>query len=496
MSNMPRSRPTSRRKSRKVSGKRRSSRHRRVIKRSSGRKKTSRRYRSATALSVAAAGAVAHSESTASAHYAGGLTILFEFQDAHDNTYVLCDGDLAFKHTVTGFYEPFPFPASMMSMLENCFRGTDCRSGTFVTQDDGSQLNCNALHSGFEFKKPGDTVVIPSIERLRETGVDTMVFHFDDASIRYSESTVLYITEEMVLEIVGLLQQVKGLHKCQVEKIRDFLFTRAQLVAQPDSLCALMEAHYCYSTFIFNKDSIMIAIDNHIVGPFVDQYASKSINTVITDEERVMIKYMMTVYYTEWMKMREEIGRAEGEKVKKDLYEEKAKNYFKATVTATKAGVIGFEIGLGILKGELLHVLGAASALKVSEGVGLHLALTSIPLAGVGVGMVVAGGLSCFGIFMLGRTIKREMEHLRLNDERGDTIRYLRDNPTTVMVRQGNALKIDIQTQNRIFCKDYNIPGCIAKHGSFTEGCANYLRGWGEGWSGIMINGEKYINCT
>jgi hypothetical protein len=380
---------------------------------------------------------------------------------------------MTFAEDRGGKYSLIEFPASMIHMLDTCFTGTDCRSGAYYNDKavgEGERLACNAIKS-LLFKARGESVVIPALPGLE--GVKQMTFHFDDASVSIPGEYDKYLSigEEHVPTLCDLLRAT-ALHECQIEAIRDFLFRKAQInPRESGSLCSLMEAHHCYNTFIFGK----LDIEN-IVARFVEQYTATYITTKVTEEHMNMLKSMMTAYYRQWKKMKDQIHEIESKKSADAISKDVIKNYGKGGITGVKLGVIGYEIFSAALQGEVTHLVGAASALKVSEATGLHLVGTSVTLvSNVAVGMAISGGLSLFGIFMLAKTIKREVEHLRLLDEKRDTIKYLKMYPNTVMRRASvSALKMPITEQ--LYCKDFNLPGCAAIPGSLTEGCWGYKR--------------------
>jgi len=150
-------------------------------------------------------------------------------------------------------------------------------------------------------------------------------------------------------------------------------------------------------------------------------------------------------------------------------------NYLKGGITGAKLGVIGLEVVTSVIEGEVSHLIGAASALKVNA-LGLHLVGTSVALvSNVAWSMAISGGLSLFGVFMLSKTVAREVHHLRLLAEQRDTLTYVKAHGNAFVLREARDA-IEVWTSERLFCREYNLPGCAATPGSATDGCWRYLR--------------------
>lgn len=454
---------------------------------------------------------------------AGELSVIFAFRTHSGKKIYLCEGDFAYAEVNPDGFERYDsFPASMVSMLKDCYQGTDCRSGTFHANRNKESLSCNALKKMSELPKIDRSRILTfNIRKAYDEASKELAelcegfevsFRVKDAVISIRISNIhnrpLFIPARLVSAFIKRLREEKEFHECQLEAIQDFLYAKANL--DPSShglLCAYMEAYHCYNTFMFRS----LDIEEEHVKPFVDAYiASEPQMKESLDEEhfegaekhKQMLYSMMTAYFREWTHLKKDIHPILRKEYAQEIQDEFVQSVgVKGSITMGKTLVISFEMIQAAVRQELTHLVGSASILKVTEGVGLHVVGSAVPLlSNVALGMALSGGLSLFGIIMLSRTIAREVYHWQILTNRNDTLKYLEKNSMAgvALDRDKNVFRIKFEESDPVFCDEYNVSGCatlLPTWKSWKGGCWPHGRKSKGEESHFDIGGHRHEVC-
>ena len=277
------------------------------------------------------------------------------------------------------------------------------------------------------------------------------------------------LDSKMVLE---LLEQLH-LTASQIGPAKELLLQQSKLGTtgehDDDAVREYLKAHCCYLQSMFKP------VVFPTVGCFVDKYAKDK-----PEQKRLALKIMLTSYVDTWRRVQREMREANANMQKRiksdpqyqkkinDLNSDKSKQGKLGALTAGKLGMIGYEVVHALVHHSLTDLAGAASLLKVTEAGGLHVVATSTMLTThAATSLLLSGALSTFGVVMLGRTVVKEVAHLRHIADQEALIQLALTKPNSLFQRfetsEGSILGLPQMMHHRKKCSETSAPGCVAK---------------------------------